>query len=119
NDPVKLKLQADLEICFAEGKRFYNARPSMTGAELYGFVEAFITEKGWQISRQGHCGHLIGEFPHELKLGENALNYIWLENPDPLDLVDGLGQKRYWILEIHIVNTDGAFGGFYEDLLNL
>ena len=31
--------------------------------------------------------------------------------------LDGLDRQRYWILEIHLAEPDGAFGGFYERLL--
>jgi hypothetical protein len=30
---------------------------------------------------------------------------------------NGLGQLRQWILEIHLVDRTGTFGGFYELLL--
>jgi hypothetical protein len=31
--------------------------------------------------------------------------------------LDGKGQTRHWILEIHLVAPDESFGGFYERLL--
>jgi Xaa-Pro dipeptidase len=31
--------------------------------------------------------------------------------------LDELGRVRHWILEIHLVDPAGAFGGFYERLL--
>jgi Xaa-Pro dipeptidase len=30
---------------------------------------------------------------------------------------DELGRERHWILEIHLVELSGAYGGFYERLL--
>jgi hypothetical protein len=31
--------------------------------------------------------------------------------------LDGLGQPRHWILEIHLVDRAETYGGFYEQLL--
>jgi hypothetical protein len=31
--------------------------------------------------------------------------------------LDGNGRERYWIGEIHLIECDGSFGGFYERLL--
>jgi Xaa-Pro dipeptidase len=30
---------------------------------------------------------------------------------------DARGEKKYWILEVHLVDADRTFGGFYERLL--
>jgi Xaa-Pro dipeptidase len=30
---------------------------------------------------------------------------------------DALGQPRYWIIEVHLVDRARSFGGFYERLL--
>ncbi len=118
DDPVKLKLQSDLITCFEEGKAFYAQNPHISGKALYETVQKIIENKGWKISNQGHCGHLIGEFPHERLLGEERLNYICPENDIPMDQPDKNNHPRYWILEIHMVSPDESFGGFYEDLLN-
>jgi Xaa-Pro dipeptidase len=119
NDPIKHKLQSDLEICFQEGKQFFSKNPEISGRDFYHYIETLIETKGWKMSDQWHCGHLIGEFPHEVRLGENPFNYICLDNTRPMRSLDSFGQPRYWILEIHIVNAAKTFGGFYEDILNL
>jgi Xaa-Pro dipeptidase len=33
--------------------------------------------------------------------------------------LDEKGQKRHWILEIHLVNREHQIGGFYEELLTV
>jgi Xaa-Pro dipeptidase len=30
---------------------------------------------------------------------------------------DAAGNKKYWIVEVHLVDHDRTFGGFYEPLL--
>ena len=39
------------------------------------------------------------------------------ENPEQMRDLDANGRVRHWILEIHLVSPDEAFGGFYERLL--
>ncbi len=119
NDPLKLKLQADLETCFLEGKVHYLAHPEMTGRDFYHHIQTLANGLGWQLSRQGHCGHIIGEFPHEMGIQDHPTAYICPENPLPLNRRDTEGKPLYWILELHLVNADETYGGFYEDLLNL
>ena len=44
-------------------------------------------------------------------------NHIRLENGEALRLPDASGRTRHWILEIHLVDKDRTYGGFYERLL--
>jgi Xaa-Pro dipeptidase len=34
-----------------------------------------------------------------------------------MNLPDVNGQPRHWVLEIHLLDPTGTFGGFYEELL--
>jgi hypothetical protein len=40
------------------------------------------------------------------------------DNHTPMDALDQHGEPRHWILEIHLLDPTGQFGGFYEDTLN-
>jgi Xaa-Pro aminopeptidase len=118
NDPVKAKLIQDLERIFAQGKEFYLDNPAMTGAQLWEKVLELTEQAGWQFGNN-HAGHIVGEFSHIQRYGDspdhriNALNHLPMNTPGD----DGL--RRHWILEIHLVDKEGGFGGFFEDLISL
>ncbi|PWU00064.1 MAG: aminopeptidase [Candidatus Melainabacteria bacterium] len=117
-DPVKSKLIQDLERIFAQGKEFYLDNPAMTGAQLWAKVLELTEHAGWGFGNN-HAGHIVGEFSHIQRYGDspehriNALNHLPMHTPG----ADGL--KRHWILEIHLVDKEGGFGGFFEDLISL
>ena len=69
DDPVKHRLRDDLATIFDAGKKFFQARVDVTGEELYAEVVRLTTERGWEFGNF-HCGHLVGEFPHENFDGE-------------------------------------------------
>ena len=72
--------------------------------------------RGWRFGGK-IAGHLVGEFPHARKPHNKMFgriapgNTMCMRDPDPA------GNQRHWILEVHLVSPDGAFGGFYERLL--
>jgi Xaa-Pro dipeptidase len=88
----------------------------MTGSMLYTYVQSLAEGKGYQLA-EWHCGHLLGVFPHEKRMGEDPVNYICPENNVPMNRLAGNGEKRFWILEVHLTRADQQFGGFIEDLL--
>ena len=49
--------------------------------------------------------------------GETKENYITLNNATEMNALSVNGNKRYWILEIHFVDTENEIGGFFEQLL--
>lgn len=116
DDPEKLRLIADLERVFKRGQAHFNASPDMTGAALYAFVQGLAEDAGWRFGG-AIAGHVVGEFPHARLPGDKELNRISPRNPLPMSDPDGFGQPRHWILEIHLVDRAGTFGGFYEQLL--
>jgi len=116
NDPTKARLIADLERVFKRGQAHFHASPDMTGAALYTFVQGLAEDIGWRFGGV-IAGHVVGEFPHARLPGDKELNRISPNNPMPMSDPDGLGQPRHWILEIHLVDRAGTFGGFYEQLL--
>ena len=118
DDPVKLRLQADLPRIFAAGRAHFEAHPEITGAELYAHMVELAQEAGWEFGG-AHSGHLVGEFPHELADGEKIESYIAPGNPNVMRGTDRAGRECHWILEVHLVDRERRIGGFYEQLLTL
>lgn len=117
NDPRMLRLQADVEKAWQEGRDFYvENRDGITGAELYAFTCRLAEKYGWEYGNE-HCGHLIGNFPHEKLQGEELVNYIHPENELAMNERDRKGNKRFWIYEIHFIDRERQIGGFFEQLL--
>jgi Xaa-Pro dipeptidase len=115
-DPLKQALCRELPKQFdAIRSRFLEA-PDITGAELYEFACTSADRAGWRFGGV-IAGHVVAEFPHAHLPGERLHNHIRPENGTRLRDRDGHGRLRYWIIEVHLVAPDGAFGGFYERLL--
>ena len=72
---------------------------------------------GWEYGNE-HCGHLVGNFPHEKLLGEEKLNYIHPENTERMSNLDKFGNERFWIYEIHFIDKQAEIGGFFEQLVS-
>lgn len=118
DDPVKLRLQAELPRIFAAGRAHFDSHPEITGAELYAHMVELAQEAGWEFGG-AHSGHLVGEFPHELVDGEKIESYIAPGNPNVMRGTDKAGRECHWILEVHLVDRERRIGGFYEQLLTL
>ncbi|MFK0291810.1 M24 family metallopeptidase [Streptomyces sp. NPDC090442] len=118
DDPVKHRLRDDLATVFAAGRRAFQADPDITGKQLYAEVEQLAAEAGWSLGGW-HAGHLVGEFPHETIDGAKTESYIVPDNDHPIRRTDRAGWRCHWILEIHLVDKENGFGGFYEQLLDL
>jgi Xaa-Pro dipeptidase len=117
SDQRRLKLKKDVELAWQEGRQFYlDNRATLTGASFYAYIQKLAKKYGWEYGNE-HCGHLVGNFPHEKLLGEEKVNYLHPENTDLLSSLDKFGQERFWILEIHFVDSELKIGGFYERLL--
>jgi Xaa-Pro aminopeptidase len=116
SDPEKLRLQRDLAAIFDDGRRFYLARPTMTGRELYDHVVEASADRGWGFGGS-HAGHLVGSFPLSRAERDAAENRIRPDNERPMNAPSADGQARHWILEVHLLDPGGTFGGFYEQLL--
>lgn len=117
-DPDKLRLRDDLAVIFGKAKAHYESHPDITGAELYDVACRMAEEAGWEFGGD-IAGHLVGEFPHERSPGGKFLSHIRPENPGRLNAPYPSGQRRHWILEIHLVDRTRQFGGFYEQLLTV
>jgi Xaa-Pro aminopeptidase len=113
SDPAKHKLKHDTEQAFQEACLFMKNTKNITGADVYDFVCGLAGKFGWEYGNE-HCGHLIGEFPHEKLQGEIKRNYLHPENKSLIREPDLKGNPRYWILEIHFVDREKQIGGFFE-----
>lgn len=118
SDSVKLRIKAEVEEAWYIGKEYFSSRPDITGAQLYGFIIELTKSRGW-IYPQEHCGHLVGNFPHETLQGEEVENYIHPENHKSMRSLDKNDGPRDWILEIHFVDEKRNFGAFFEQLLTV
>jgi Xaa-Pro dipeptidase len=114
----KHRLNADLEAVFRAGQATYAARPTMTGAELYASVVQMSAERGWGFGGE-HAGHLVGVFPLAREERDAAKNRIRPDNTSAMNEPGADGEPRHWILEVHLLDPTGTFGGFYEELLSL
>jgi Xaa-Pro dipeptidase len=114
NPPVR-KIETDATDCLRKVQAHYHASPDITGAELYAFAEKAAADAGWRFGGV-IAGHLASEFAHAQIPGDKDLNCIKPGNTKPMRIrtnSDGSG----WILEIHLVEPNGSYGGFYERLL--
>lgn len=118
DDPVKHRLRDDLPRIFAAGRRYFESHPDITGEQLFAEVVRLAEEAGWEYGGP-HCGHLVGEFPHEKINGNQIESYIAPGSDPPMRRADRNGHDCHWILEVHLVDRARGFGGFYEELLDL
>jgi Xaa-Pro aminopeptidase len=118
DDPVKHRLAEDLPRIWEAGRTHFAANPQITGAQLFDHMTRLIADAGWGHATD-HAGHLIGEFPHEKINGDEITSYIAPGSDGPMRRRDSAGRTCHWILEVHLVNPEGTFGGFFEQLLDI
>jgi Xaa-Pro dipeptidase len=116
DDPEKVRLVSDLGAVFRECQALYAESPAITGRDLYAYVGDASKERGWAFGGV-HAGHLIGAFPFSREERDHARNRIRPDNEWPMHAAGPNGEPRHWILEVHLLDPTGAFGGFYEELL--
>ncbi|MEZ0051000.1 Xaa-Pro dipeptidase [Mycobacterium sp. MAA66] len=118
DDPRKRALRDDLPRVWEAGRDFFEARPDITGAELFDHVVTLSRAAGWEFGG-AIAGHLVGEFPHEKIDGREIESYVAPGSQLPMRRVDSAGRQCHWILEVHLVEPGRRFGGFHEELLDL
>jgi len=116
NHPRKQALVAELPRQFEKLRAHFRKHPHITGAALYDFAVQSAHEAGWKFGGK-IAGHIISEFAHAQIPGAKDLTRIAPLNNAPMSDPDGNGRPRHWIGEIHLVELDESFGGFYERLL--
>ncbi len=114
----KRQLKKDIEAAWYKGKEHFDASQNLTGAEFYLYICHLAESYGWKFGNI-HCGHLIGNFPHETILGEEVENYIHPNNHRQMRAPDSFGNVRDWILEVHFIDQKNQCGGFFEQLLTI
>lgn len=117
-DPAKTALREALPRIWQAGRDYFDEHPEVTGAQLYEFVVGVADAEGFGFG-SSIAGHLVGEFPHKKIVGDGVEWYITPGSDKPMRREDGAGLPCHWILEIHLVDRPRAFGGFYEQLLDL
>ncbi|MEY2634832.1 MAG: hypothetical protein RIS75_772 [Actinomycetota bacterium] len=118
NDPHKLQIQHDCETLWSIGKEYFETHLEITGEEIYEFLKGQAKDRGYTFGDR-HCGHLIGDFPHEKIENDKITSYLTSGNTLPLRRFDELGRPWHWILEIHIVDESRQYGAFFEQLLTV
>ncbi len=116
-DARMLQLRADVEQIWQQGRDFYLAnQETLTAGEFYRYTQQIAREAGWEYGNE-HCGHLIGEFPHERIIGDERKHYLHPENELRMSAPDQNGNERHWIYEVHLIDREREIGGFFEQLL--
>ena len=116
NNPLKKKLKNDIEKAWYEGKKHFNSKTKITGAQLYSYCNGLAKKYGWEFGGE-IAGHIIGQYPHEKLEKEDKTNYIHPENHSNMFDLNKKGEKKNWILEIHFVDKEKKIGGFFEQYL--
>lgn len=118
NNERKLKLMHDVEEAFYIGKEYFTQNyQHLTGADFYSYTQSLAKQFGWEYGNE-HCGHLVGNFPHEKIVGEERINYFHPDNNELVSKADKNGNPRYWIYEIHFIDEENKVGGFFEQLVS-
>ena len=118
DDPIKKKLRDSLEPTWKTVKSRFQENPDMTGEELYDIACDHARQAGWEFGGQ-IAGHLVGSFPHERIPRDKIALYIIKGNKEKMSNLGRDGNKRHWILEIHLVDRARQIGGFMEQLLTV
>jgi Xaa-Pro aminopeptidase len=116
NDPLKLKLQRDVEAAWHEAKIWYGKQSSLTGAAFFHYITELASRYGWKFGGE-IAGHIVGRFPHEQPEDGGWGLDIHPDNHSDILQPDKEGNDRHWILEIHFVDRTNNIGGFFEQLL--
>jgi Xaa-Pro aminopeptidase len=115
-DPRKHQLVKDIGQAFDLGRAHYESEPDLTAGELYDYVVRLGKNAGWEFGAST-AGHPVDEFPHE----RDPTKQYSIRHGNSVRLRDPLpdGTPRHWILEIHFVDRQQGYGGFFEELLTI
>ena len=119
NDLQLHKLATDAERLWDIGAAYIHQEfNTLTAADTYAYIKTLVEQSGWRYGNE-HCGHLIGNFPHERLSGEEKRNYLHPENTSFLREPDLAGRERFWILEMHIIDDVLGRGAFVEKMITI
>ncbi|KZZ99145.1 Peptidase M24, structural domain protein [Moelleriella libera RCEF 2490] len=111
-DQHKMRLRDALAPMWHRVKAFYESRPTMAAEDLYDFAVEAARGDGWSFGAS-IAGHTIGPYRDK----DPKMVYIKRGSRETMDSTGNDGFKRHWILEIHLREPGGKYGGFYEQLL--
>ncbi|KAI1104972.1 Creatinase/aminopeptidase [Jackrogersella minutella] len=117
-DPDKARLRDSLEPVWHAVRARYQADPDMTGERLYAIAGEEARAAGWEFGAK-LAGHLVGLFPHERIPRDKTTLYITQGNDQAMSTPGKDGNKRHWILEIHLRDNAKKHAAFYEQLLTV
>jgi Xaa-Pro dipeptidase len=100
------------------GRTYFHDHTDVTGEELFDHVVALSEAAGWRFGGV-IAGHLVGEFPHEKIAGEEIDSHVAPGSHLPMRRDHRSGRRCHRILEMHLVEQDGRYGGFHEELLDI
>lgn len=103
NAPEYARCAADAERLFHEVRIVWRDR-KLSGQQLYDFASGRATEMGWTLNPE-LPGHRVSDFPHATLHTGSLADY------------SDIPSSMRWILEIHLLDPQGRFGAFFEDML--
>lgn len=113
----KQQLAKDVATAWEQGKAYFEQhRDTITAAAFYRYTSRMAEAYGWTYGNE-HCGHLVGNFPHEQLIGDDLVHYLHPDNETLMKSADRNGNPRHWIYEIHFTDQQAGIGGFFEQLL--
>ena len=118
DDPDKLALRDALPRVWQAGRDYFERHEHVTGAELFDATVEIARGEGFGWGSH-IAGHLVGEFPHKKIPGTATEWYVMPGSTKPMRRRDPSGRQCHWILEIHLIDPQHRFGGFYEQLLDI
>jgi Xaa-Pro aminopeptidase len=118
DDPDKIALRDALARVWRAGRDHFDSDEHITGAELFDATVEIARREGYGWGSH-IAGHLVGEFPHKKIPGTSTEWYVMPGSTKPMRRRDPSGRRCHWILEIHLIDPQHRFGGFYEQLLDL
>ncbi|UMB68957.1 M24 family metallopeptidase [Mycobacterium paraterrae] len=118
DDPDKLALRDALPRVWQAGRAYFNDHADVTGSELFDATVGLARDEGFDWGSH-IAGHLVGEFPHKTIPGTKTEWYVMPGSTKPMRRLDPSGRQCHWILEIHLIDPQHRFGGFYEKLLDI
>ena len=118
DDPDKLALRDALPKVWQAGRDYFEKHPDVTGAELFDATVEIARAEGFDWGSH-IAGHLVGEFPHKKIPGTKTEWYVMPGSTKPMRRLDPRGRQCHWILEVHLIDPQHRFGGFYEQLLDI
>lgn len=117
NDPLKLTIKKDVEAAWHEANDWYFKQTKLSGAAYFNYVVELTRRYGYEFGN-AIAGHIIGNFPHEQPDDPNDLCLdVHPDNHTDILQLDKNGNKRHWMLELHLVDTKNNIGAFFEQLL--